>query len=350
MNVSRRAVLRLTAIAAIAPALSHIARAQPYPSRPVRIVSAGSAFDILARLIAQRLSDRLGQRFLVENRPGAGGNFAAEAVARARPDGYTFSIAGSPDAINSTLYRNLSFNFVHDIAPVAGIGRGPNVMVINPAFPASSVPEFISYAKAHPGGISMASAGVGSLSHMAGELFMFLAGLQMVHVPYRAQPPALTDLIAGQVQVDFATLPPAIEFVRAGKLRALAVTSAMRVQGFPDLPAVSEFLPGYEASLITGLGAPRNTPAEIIDTVNREINSALADPIIKAKLADRAIPSFRVHPASSAISSPRKPRSGAKSFVPPISSLSETAAHLFDRLIGPTAATAARSGQAHSRT
>jgi tripartite-type tricarboxylate transporter receptor subunit TctC len=289
MKLSRHQFLYLAAGTAALPAVSRIARAQTYPSRPVRIIvgfAAGSAFDILARLIGQRLSERLGQPFIIENRPGAGGNIGTEAVVRARPDGYTFLIAGSPDAINATLYDKLNFNFIRDIAPVAGIARAPNVMVVHPSFPAKTVPEFIAYAKANPGRISMASAGIGSATHMSGELFKMMAGVNMVHVPYRGQASALTDLLGGQVQVDFATMPPSIEYVRAGKLRALAVTSAMRSEALPDLPIMGEFLPGYEASLVTGLAVPRNTPAEIIDKLNKEINAALADPKIKAHLAD----------------------------------------------------------------
>jgi tripartite-type tricarboxylate transporter receptor subunit TctC len=289
MKLSRHQFLYLAAGTAALPAASRIARAQTYPSRPVRIIvgfAAGSAFDILARLIGQRLSERLGQPFIIENRPGAGGNIGTEAAVRARPDGYTFLITGSPDAINATLYDKLNFNFIRDIAPVAGIARAPNVMVVHPSFPAKTVPEFIAYAKANPGRISMASAGIGSATHMSGELFKMMAGVNMVHVPYRGQASALTDLLGGQVQVDFATMPPSIEYVRAGKLRALAVTSAMRSEALPDLPIMGEFLPGYEASLVTGLAVPRNTPAEIIDKLNKEINAALADPTIKAHLAD----------------------------------------------------------------
>jgi tripartite-type tricarboxylate transporter receptor subunit TctC len=289
MKLSRHQFLHLAAGTAALSAVSRIARAQTYPSRPVRIIvgfAAGSAFDILARLIGQRLSERLGQPFVIENRPGAGGNIGTEAVVRARPDGYTFLISGSPDAINATLYDKLNLNFIRDIAPVAGIARAPNVMVVHPSFAAKTVPEFIAYAKANPGRISMASAGIGSATHMSGELFKMMAGVNMVHVPYRGQASALTDLLGGQVQVDFATMPPSIEYVRAGKLRALAVTSAMRSEALPDLPIMGEFLPGYEASLVTGLAVPRNTPAEIIDKLNKEINAALADSKIKAHLAD----------------------------------------------------------------
>jgi tripartite-type tricarboxylate transporter receptor subunit TctC len=288
MDLTRHKILRLGAGVVLLSAVSRGVSALDYPTRPVRMLvgfAAGSAFDILARLIAQWLSERLGQPFVVENRSGAAGSVATEAVARARPDGYALLITGSPDAINATLYDNLSFKFVQDIAPVAGIGRAPNVMVVHPSLPAKTVPEFIAYAKANPGKISMASAGVGSSSHMSGELFKMMSGVSMVHVPYRGQAPALTDLLSGQVQVDFSTMPPAIEYVKAGKLQALAVTSPERFEGLPDIPAMAEYLPGYEASLLTGLGAPSNTPAEIVEMINTETNRALADPKIKAQLA-----------------------------------------------------------------
>ncbi|HEX8787809.1 MAG TPA: tripartite tricarboxylate transporter substrate binding protein [Telluria sp.] len=288
MDLTRHKILRLGAGVVLLSAVSRAVSALDYPTRPVRILvgfAAGSAFDILARLIAQWLSERLGQPFVVENRSGAAGSVATEAVARARPDGYALLITGSPDAINATLYDNLSFKFVQDIAPVAGIGRAPNVMVVHPSLPAKTVPEFIAYAKANPGKISMASAGVGSSSHMSGELFKMMSGVSMVHVPYRGQAPALTDLLSGQVQVDFSTMPPAIEYVKAGKLQALAVTSPERFEGLPDIPTMAEYLPGYEASLLTGLGAPSNTPAEIVELINTETNRALADPKIKAQLA-----------------------------------------------------------------
>ena len=288
MDLTRHKILRLGAGVVLLSAVSRGVSALDYPTRPVRILvgfAAGSAFDILARLIAQWLSEWLGQPFVVENRSGAAGSVATEAVARARPDGYALLVTGSPDAINATLYDNLSFKFVRDIAPVAGIGRAPNVMVVHPSLPAKTVPEFIAYAKANPGKISMASAGVGSSSHMSGELFKMMSGVSMVHVPYRGQAPALTDLLSGQVQVDFSTMPPAIEYVKAGKLQALAVTSPERFEGLPDIPAMAEYLPGYEASLLTGLGAPSNTPAEIVEMINTETNRALADPKIKAQLA-----------------------------------------------------------------
>jgi tripartite-type tricarboxylate transporter receptor subunit TctC len=288
MRLPRRKFLPLAVSAAVLPFMPRLAKGQTYPSHPVHIIvgfAPGSAFDILARLIGQRLSERLGQPFIVENRSGAAGSIATEAVARARPDGYTLLVTGSPDAINATLYDNLNFKFIHDIAPVAGIGRAPNVMVVNPSLPTKTVPEFIAYANANPGKISMASAGVGSASHLSGELFKMMAGLSLVHVPYRGQAPALTDLLGGQVQLDFSTMPPAIEYVKAGKLRALAVTSPARFEALPDVPAMAEYLPGYEASLLTGLGVPSNTPAEIIEVLNKETNSALADPNIKAQLA-----------------------------------------------------------------
>jgi tripartite-type tricarboxylate transporter receptor subunit TctC len=288
MNLSRRHILRLAAGAALLPLQSRFAAALDYPTRPVHIVvgfAPGSAFDIMARLLGQSLSERLGQPFVIENRSGAAGSIATEAVARAQPNGYTLLVTGSPDAINATLYDNLSFKFVRDIVPVAAIGRAPNVMVVHPSLPAKTVPEFIAYAKANPGKISMASAGIGSASHMSGELFKMMAGVNLVHVPYRGQAPALTDLLGGQVQVDFSTMPPAIEYIKAGRLRALAVTSPARFEALPEVPAMAEYLPGYEASLLTGLGAPRNTPADIIAVINKEINGALADAKIKAQLA-----------------------------------------------------------------
>jgi tripartite-type tricarboxylate transporter receptor subunit TctC len=281
--------LHLAAGAAALAGVSHIARAQAYPSRPVRIMvgfAAGSANDILARLMAQWLSERLGQQFIVETRPGASGNLAAEAVARARPDGYTLLLSGSTDAINATLYDNLNFNFIRDIAPVAGIARAPHLMVVHPSFPANTVGEFIAYAKANPGKITMASAGVGSTSHMSGELFKMMAGIDLLHVPYRGQVPALTDLLGGQVQVDFATMPPSIGYVRSGTLRALAVTSPTRSEALPNVPTVGTVLPGYDASTANGLGVPRNTPAEIVHILNKEINAALADAKVRAHLAD----------------------------------------------------------------
>jgi tripartite-type tricarboxylate transporter receptor subunit TctC len=275
--------------AAALPAVSRIAWAQAYPSRPVRVIvgfAPGGATDIMARLVGQWLSERLGQQFVIDNRPGAGGNIAAEAVVRAPADGYTLLQCGVPNAINTTLYDRLNFNFIRDIAPVAGIIRGTYVMVVNPSVPTKTVSEFIAYAKANPGRISFGSAGIGSPNHVAGELFNIMAGVNLMHVPYRGIAPALNDLLGGQVQVAFAFMPSSIEFIRAGKLRALAVTTATRSEVLPDVPTVGEFVPGYEASAWYGLGAPKATPAEIIDKLNKEINAALADPKMKARLAD----------------------------------------------------------------
>ena len=246
----------------------------------------GGALDIMARLIGQWLSERLGQPFVIENRPGAGTNIGTETVVKAPPDGYTLLLAGTPNAINATLYEKLNFNFIRDIASVAGISRAPLVMAVHPSVPAKTVPEFIAYAKANPGKISMASAGIGAPSHVSGELFKMMAGVNVVHVPYRGAGPALVDLLAGQVQVGFPSMPSSIEYVRAGKLRALAVTSATRSDALADIPTVGEFLPGYEASASYGIGAPKGTPVEIIDMLNKEINAALGDPKMKARLAD----------------------------------------------------------------
>jgi tripartite-type tricarboxylate transporter receptor subunit TctC len=289
MKLPRRTFLHLAASAAALPTVSRIARAQAYPTKPVRIITgfaAGGQGDILARFIGQWLSERLGQPFVIENRPAAGGNVATEAVVRAAPDGYTLLLVSTPNAINATLYDKLSFNFIRDIAPIAGIIRSSNVMVVNPSVPAKTVPEFITYAKANPGKLSMASGGNGSQGHVAGELFKMMTGTNMVHVPYRGVAPALTDLIAGQVQVIFGVLLGTIEYIRTGSVRALAVTTATRSEALPNVPTVAEFLPGFEASNWNGVGAPKNTPTEIIDILNKEINSALADPKMKARLAD----------------------------------------------------------------
>jgi len=266
-----------------------LARAQDYPTRPVRLIvpfAAGGGTDITARVMGQWLSERLGQQFVIDNRPGGGTNIGTEAVVRAPADGYTLLLAGSPAAINATLYDKLNYNFIRDIAPVAGIIRQPFVMAVHPSVPAKTVPEFIAYAKANPGRINMASAGTGAGSHVTGELFKMMAGVDMVHVPYRGAGPALTDLIAGQVQVYFATTVASIEYIRAGRLRALAVTTATRSDALPGIPTVDEFVPGYEASSWYGVGAPKATPAEIIEKLNKEINAGLADPKIKARLAD----------------------------------------------------------------
>jgi tripartite-type tricarboxylate transporter receptor subunit TctC len=262
--------------------------AQSYPSRPVRIIAAtgtGGAPDILARLMGQWLSERLGQPFVIENRPGAGSNIATEAVVRAAPDGYTLLLVGTPNAINATLYDNLNFNFIHDIAPISGLIRGALVMVVHPSVPAKTLPEFIAYAKANPGKLSYGSGGVGGITHITAEQFKQEAGgLDIVHVPYRGVAPALTDLLGGQIQVVFTNLALLIGYIASGKLRALAITTATRSDALPDIPTIGEFVPGYEASSVFGLGAPRNAPAEIIDRLNKEINAALADPEFKARL------------------------------------------------------------------
>jgi tripartite-type tricarboxylate transporter receptor subunit TctC len=289
MKLPRRKFLRLAAGAAALPAVSHFAWAQTYPTRPVRLVVGfppGGGTDITARLIGQWLSERLGQQLVVENRPGAGSNIATEGVVRAAADGYTLLLVSAAHAINATLYERLNYNFIRDIAPVAGVIRVPNLMEVNPSLPPKSVPEFIAYAKANPGKVNYASGGNGTAQHLAGELFKTMTGVDMVHVPYRGDAPALTDLIGGQVQVMFGNMPSSIEHIRAGKLRPLAVTTAARSEALPDLPTVGDFVPGYEASTWQGLGAPGNTPAEIVDKLNKEINAALSDPKIKARLAD----------------------------------------------------------------
>jgi len=289
MKLVRRRFLSLAAGAVALPAISRMAQAQSYPSRPVHLVvgvAAGGSVDIFARLISQSLSQRLGQSFVVDNRPGAGTNIATEAVVRAPADGYTLLLVAAPNAINATLYERLNFDFARDIAPVASIGRVPLVMVVNPRVPARTVPEFIAYAKANPSKINMASGGVGTTPHVAGELFKMMAGINMVHVPYRGAGPAIADLIAGQVQVLFAGTPEAMEHIRTGRLRPLAVTGTTRSSVMADVPTIGDHLPGYEASGFFGVGAPRNTPAEVIDRLNKEINAALADPKIKERLAD----------------------------------------------------------------
>ena len=291
MILSRRQVLELATGAVAFAAISRSARAQIYPTRPVRIIvgfPAGGPSDITARLIAQWLSERLGQEFVVENRPGAASNIASEAALRAPPDGYTLLLVTSTNAVNATFYENLSFNFMSDITPVAGIIRVPFVMEINPSIPAKTVPEFIAYAKANPGKINMASGGIGTSVHIAGELFKMMAGVSLVHVPYRGSSPALTDMISGQVHVMFDILTSSIQHIRSGALRALAVTSASRSEALPDLPTVGDFLPGYEATAWYGIAAPKNTPREIVDKLNNEINAGLADPKIKARFADLA--------------------------------------------------------------
>jgi tripartite-type tricarboxylate transporter receptor subunit TctC len=300
MKLLRREFLHLAAGSAALPTLSRIGWAQTYPSRPVRLIvgfPAGGGADIVGRLISQSLQERLGQPFVIDNRPGAGTNIATEAVVRAPADGYTLGLVGLPNAVNATLYDKLNFNFIRDVAPVAGILRTPEVMVVNPAVPAKTLPEFIAQAKANPGKINMASAGNGSVSHVAGELFVFMAGLNLVHVPYRGAAPALTDLLAGQVQVLFGAVTASIPYINAGKLRLLAVTGAQRSQLLPDTPTVGEFVPGYEASAWYGIGAPKGTPVEIIDRLNTEINAALADPKLKAQIADLGATVLAVSPA-----------------------------------------------------
>jgi tripartite-type tricarboxylate transporter receptor subunit TctC len=289
MKLPRRNFLHLAAGAAALPAASRIARTQAYPTRPVRIVvgfPAGGGVDIVARLLGQWLSERLGQPFIIENRPGAATNIATEAVVRAAADGYTLLLVHSSNAMNATLYEKLNFNFIRDIAPVASIIVVPNVMLVHPSVPAKTVPEFIAYAKANPGKINFASGGIGGPSHLAGELFKAMAGVNLVHVPYRGGGPAVNDLLSGQVQVYFASTPASIEYIKAGTLRALAVASATRSEMLPDIPTVGEFVPGYEAPTWYGLGAPKNTPAEIVDKLNIEINAGLADPKLRVRLAD----------------------------------------------------------------
>jgi tripartite-type tricarboxylate transporter receptor subunit TctC len=289
MKLPRRQFLRLAAGAIALPAVSRSARAQAYPARPVHIIvgfAAGGAPDIVARLIGQWLSEQLGQQFIIENRPGAGGNIATEAVVHAPADGYTLLLVALPNAANATLYERLNYNFIRDIAAVASLSRETYGMEVHPSFPAQTVGEFIAYAKARPGKLNMASPGNGSGPHMAGELFKIMTGMEMVHVPYRGSPPALTDLMAGQVQMMFSPLSSSIEYVRAGKLRALAVTTAKRSDALPDLPTVGDFVPGYEASGWFGVGAPSRTPVETIDKLNRVINAGLADPKFKGQLAD----------------------------------------------------------------
>jgi tripartite-type tricarboxylate transporter receptor subunit TctC len=289
MKRPRRTFLHLAAAAAALSVASGIVLAQTYPTRPVRLIvpfGPAGATDITARLIGQWLSERLGQQFVIENRPGAGGNVGTEAVVRAAPDGYTLGLFGAPSAINATLYDKLNFNFVRDIAPIAPIVRFPYIMMVNPSVPAKTLPELIAYAKANPGKINMASPGIGSVPHVNGELFKVMTGTNLVHVPYRSAAAVMTDLLSGQVQLYFGTTASSLEYVRTGKLRALAVTIERRLDALPDIPAVAEFVPGYEASGWFGVGAPRNTPVEIIDKLNKEIDAGVADPKMKARLTD----------------------------------------------------------------
>ena len=289
MKFPRRRFLHLAAGVVALPFASHVARAQAYPTRPVRWIvgaPAGGALDIVARLMGQWMSERLGQPFVIENRPGGGSNVATEAVVRAPPDGYTLLTVGLAHAVNATLYDKLNFNVVRDIAPIAPISREPCVLAVNSSVLAKSVPEFIAYAKNNPGKINMASSGIGTTQHVAGELFKVMAGVNLIHVPYRGNAPALTDLIGGQIEVLFPSLGSAIEYVKAGQLRALAVTGARRSDAVPDLPTVAETLPGYQASSFYGIGAPRNTPAEVVEVLNNAVNAGLADPKLNARLTE----------------------------------------------------------------
>jgi tripartite-type tricarboxylate transporter receptor subunit TctC len=289
VKLPRRQFLHLAAGAAALPALPRVASALDYPTRPVHIIvgyAPGGTNDISARLMGQWLSERLGHQFVIENRPGAGSNLATEAVVHSPPDGYTLLLVNTSNAINATLYDKLNFNFIRDVAPVAGIMHSPPVMVVNPSLPARSVPEFITYAKANPGKVNMGSAGIGSVTHICGELFKMLSGVNLVHVPYRGGGPALVDLLGGQVQVMFVGVTELIEHIKAGRLRALAVTTATRSPALPDIPTVGEFVAGYEAITFYGIGAPKGTPADIIDKLNKETNAGLADSKLKARLAD----------------------------------------------------------------
>jgi tripartite-type tricarboxylate transporter receptor subunit TctC len=299
MKLARRKLLQAAAGAAVLPAVSRIARAQGYPSRPVRIITpfpAGQASDTVARLIGQSLSERTGQPAIIENRTGAGGNIGTEAVVHAPPDGYALLLVSLSNAVNATLYRKLNFNFIRDIAPVAAIGGGTYMLVLNPSVPARSVPEFIAYTKANPGRINMGSSGSGSVSHVFGELFKMMTGVSLVHVPYRGG--YLPDLLSGQVQVVFGTISTCIQYVRSGMLRALAVTTATRWDSLPDVPTLAEFVPGYEASQWYGIGAPKDTPAEVIDKLNNEINAVVADPVMKGRLADLGVDPMLMTPAA----------------------------------------------------
>jgi tripartite-type tricarboxylate transporter receptor subunit TctC len=299
VKLPRREFLQLAAATAALPVASGV-HAQTYPSRPVRIIVgfvAGGAPDTIGRLMAQWLSERLGKQFLIDNRPGAGGNIGTEAVVRAPADGYTLLLATVSNAINATLYDKLNFNFIRDIAPVASLIRGPGVMLVNPSFPAKTVPEFIAYAKANPRKINMGSAGPGSTPHLYGELFKMIAGVDLLHVPYRGQPQVLTDLIGGQLQVTFDPIVNSIGHVRAGRLRALGVTTASRSELLPDIPTIGEFLPGYEASAWHGIGAPRNTPGDFVELLNRQINAGLADSSLRTRVADLGYQAYATTPA-----------------------------------------------------
>jgi tripartite-type tricarboxylate transporter receptor subunit TctC len=300
MKLLRRHFLRLAAGAVAFPAVTRVARAQAYPTRPVTVIvpfAAGGATDIFGRLMGQWLSERLGQQFVIENRPGAGTNIGTAVVVKAPPDGYTLLLAGPPAAINATLYDNLTFNFIRDIMPVAGIIRAPLVLVVNPAVPATTVPELIAYAKANPGKISFASSGTGTTPHLSGELLKRMASIELVHVPYRGDAPALTDLLGGHVQMYFAGVAPSIEYIRTGKLRVLAVTTATPSEALPGIPTVADFVPGFDVSSWFGICAPKNTPVDIVDKLNKEINAGLADPKLKRRFAEVAGISLAGSPA-----------------------------------------------------
>jgi len=300
MKHPRRRFLHLMVAAAASASSSRFAKAQAYPVRQVRLIVAfapGGGSDIAARLMGQHLSDRLGQQFIIENRPGAGGNIGTEAAVHAPADGYTLLMILTPNAVNATLFERLNFNFIRDIAPVAGISREPNVVVVNPSVPVKTIPEFIAYAKGNPGRITMASGGNGTSPHIAGELFKMMVGVNLVHVPYRGAGLALNDLLGGQVETMFATMSSSIEYIKDGRVRALAVTTAKRSEALPDAPTVGDFVPGYEASTWYGLGAPRNTPTEIIEKLNREVNAVLAEPQMKARLASLGSSPLSLSPA-----------------------------------------------------
>jgi tripartite-type tricarboxylate transporter receptor subunit TctC len=300
MKLSRRTFLHVAASAATLPAVSRVASAQTYPSRPLRIIvgfAPGGSVDVVARLIGQWLSERLGQPIAVENRPGAGGNIGTAAAVGAPPNGYTLFLVTAANAINATLYEKLNFNFIRDIAPVAGISRNPLIMEVHPSVPARTVPEFVAYANANPGNVNMASAGNGTPHHLCGELFKMMTRVNMLHVPYRGEAPAMTDLIGGQVQLMFTPTGPSIEYIRSGKLRALAVTTSSRLEVLPDVPAMGQFVPGYEASGWFGVGVPRGTPTEIVERLNKEINAGLADREIRARLGDLGVSVLSGSPA-----------------------------------------------------
>ena len=300
MTVISRVALRLATAAAVACAMPPSSFALDYPTMPVRLivgVAAGGANDTVARLVAQALSERLGQPVVVENRPGAGGNLGREAVANAPPDGHTLLFATSADVLGASFYDNANVNFVRDFAPVTSLVRGPLIMEVNPSFPAKTIPEFIAYAKANPGKINMASAGIGNTTHVVGELFMMLTGTRFTHVPYRGGAPAVADLIGGQVQLYFDGISASLQYVRSGKLRALGVTTAQRADVLPDVPSIAEFVPGYEAAGWYGIAVARNVPGEIVDRLNREINACLADPKLKTRLADLGYATFGSSPA-----------------------------------------------------